>query len=369
MSLTLVKDKAMTRATTEDSRRAFAVADLNSSIDGTPRMMDLTLAEALEFSRLRDIRKIVERHMAALKRFGEVCATVAQTLKNKDNSGGRPGKAYYLNKKQALYICTKSETENATEVTIQMVEVFDAYTSGKTIDVREHTRRTSTKVDDALRLKKNIDRLESVVTSLDVASIQPAQPNFCAMIVDGEPVFVDVNSYTQSGRAVVIGHNGQMRIEHVEPDTIGVRPFGPRTALGERRLGAHGTMVRNSLMVVGMVVDPLERQRQAVVDDISTRLRDQITTLLESGPWNDRQIASRLCCNPKLVREVRREQSRKPTDQLPRRTIEHLPNHAPYKERAIALIRQGYSNLAIARMLGCCEETVRRHRVKMRALL
>lgn len=352
----------MTRATAENSRRPFAVADLNSSIDGTPRMMDLTLAEALEFSRLRDIRKIVERHMVALKRFGEVCATVAQTLKNKDNSGGRPGKAYYLNKKQALYICTKSETENATEVTIQMVEVFDAYTSGKPIHVEAHTRRTSTKVDDAVRLKKNIDRLESVV-----ATIQPqAQSNFCAMIVDGEPVFVDVNSYTQSGRAVVIGHNGQMRIEHVEPDTIGVRPFGPRTALGERRPGPHGGAVRNSLMVVGMVVDPLERRRQAVVDDVSAQLRRQITTLLESGPWNDRQIASQLCCNPKLVREVRREQSRKPTDQRPMRVIEHRPHvAAPYKDRAIALIRQGYSNIAIARMLGCCEETVRRHRVRL----
>jgi phage regulator Rha-like protein len=350
----------MTRATAENSRRPFAVADLNSSIDGTPRMMDLTLAEALGFARPSNIRRIITRHIPSLKRFGEVCSTVEQTLKNKMNSGGRPGKAYYLNKKQALYICTKSETENATEVTIQMVEVFDAYTSGKTIHVEAHTRRTSTKVDDALRLKKNIDRLESVVTN-----IQPQAPNFCAMIVDGEPVFVDVNSYAQSGRAVVIGHNGQLRIEYVEPDTIGVRPFGPRTALGERRPGAHGTMVRNSLMVVGMVVDPLERQRQAVVDDVSSRLRGQITTLLESGPWNDRQIASQLCCNPKLVREVRREQSRKPTDQLPRRTIEHVPTNAPYKERAIALIRQGYSNLAIARMLGCCEETVRRHRVRL----
>ncbi len=41
--------------------------------------------------------------------------------------GGRPGKAYWLNKKQALYICTKSETDRATEATIQMVEVFDAW--------------------------------------------------------------------------------------------------------------------------------------------------------------------------------------------------------------------------------------------------
>ncbi|WP_242221730.1 hypothetical protein [Shinella zoogloeoides] len=358
----------MTRAAYLNSRSAFDVGDLDTSFDGAPRMKDTILATALGFVKALDIRPLIQRHATNLTRFGEVCTEVAKTSAR----GGRPGKAYYLNKKQALYICTKSETDNATEVTIQMVEVFDAYTAGhlvvtdKPVHVREHDRRTSTKVDDALRLKKNIDRLESVVTS-----IQPqVQPNFCAMIVDGEPVFVDVNKYDGTGRAVVIGHNGQLRIEHVEPDTIGVRPFGPRTALGERRPGAHGTMVRNSLMVVGMVVDPLERRRQAVVDDVSSRLRGQITTLLESGPWNDRQIASQLCCNPKLVREVRREQSRKPTDQLPRvglarRTIEHDPGAVRYGEWIVPLIEKGYSNKMISKMLGCHEETVRRHRVRL----
>lgn len=352
----------MTRANAEDSRRPFRVADLNSSIDGEPRMLDVRLAEVLEFSRPRDIRKIVERNSKELQSFG-ILRHVAQ---NHNGGRGRPSMEYWLNKKQALYITAKSDTPAAAMVTIQMVEVFDAYTSGKAIDVREHTRRTSTKVEDALRLKKNIDRLESVVTS-----IQPvAQPSFCAMVIDGEPVFVDVNKYDGAGRAVVIGHNGQLRIEHVEPDTIGFRPFGSRTALGERRPGAHGGTIRNSLIVVGMVVDPLERQRQAVVDDVSARLRGQITVLLESGAWNDQQIAKQLCCNPKLVREVRREQSRKPTDQLPRgvparRTIEHDPRPAPYRDKAIALIRQGFGNADIARALGCCEETVRRHRLRL----
>lgn len=356
----------MTRANAEDSRRPFRVADLNSSIDGEPRMLDVRLAEVLEFSRPRDIRKIVERNSKELQSFG-ILRHVAQ---NHNGGRGRPSMEYWLNKKQALYITAKSDTPAAAMVTIQMVEVFDAYTSGKTVNVEAHTRRTSTKVDDAVRLKKNIDRLESVVSTIQPA----AQPNFCAMIVDGEPVFVDVNKYDGAGRAVVIGHNGQMRIEHVEPDTIGVRPFGPRTALGERRPGAHGTIVRNSLMVVGMVVDPLERQRQVVVDDVSSRLRGQITTLLESGPWNDRQIASQLCCNPKVVREVRREQSRKLTDQLPRvglarRTIEHDPGAVRYGEWIVPLIEKGYSNKAISKMLGCHEETVRRHRVRLRVLL
>lgn len=352
----------MTRATEDHSRRPFAVADLNSSIDGTPRMMDLTLAEALGFARPSNIRRIITRHSRSLNRFGEVCSTMEQTLKNKDNFGGRPGKAYYLNKKQALYICTKSETENATEVTIQMVEVFDAFTSGKPVHVREHDRRTSTKVDDALRLKKNIDRLESVVTS-----IQPAKPNFCAMIVDGEPVFVDVNKYDGAGRAAVIGHDGQIRLEYVEAESIGYRPFGARTALGERRPSSHGTIVRNSVVVVGMVVEPnVDIRRQQYVTEISERLRSQITTLLEAGPYDDHQIAKKLCCHPKIVRDVRRIQSRKPTDTPSLRQIEHDPRPgAPYRDKVIALIRQGYGNAAIARALGCSDETVRRHRVRL----
>lgn len=353
----------MTRAAEVYSRRPFRIADLNTSIDGEPRMLDVRLAEVLEFSRPRDIRKIVERNSKELQSFG-ILRHVAQ---NHNGGRGRPSMEFWLNKKQALYITAKSDTPAAAMVTIQMVEVFDAYTAGelvaidKPIDVRNHTRRTSTKVDDALRLKKNIDRLESVV-----ATIQPTQPNFCAMVIDGEPVFVDVNSYTGAGRAVVIGHDGQLRIEQVEPNTMGFRPFGARTALGERYPGPHGGTARNSLVVVGMVMEP-NVDRQSRVDHVTDRLRGQIMTLLESVPWSDRQIATELRCNPKLVREVRRIQSRKPSDKPPMRQIEHEPRTvAPYRDRVIAMIQQGYGNAEIARTLGCHVHTVERRRNLMR---
>lgn len=361
------RKRPMIRASEDYNRRPFAIADLNATIDGQPRMLDVTLAAALGFVRSLDIRPLIHRHISRLSRFGEVVSTVEKT----SAKGGRPGKAYYLNKKQALYICTKSETENATEVTIQMVEVFDAYTSGKTVNVEAHTRRTSTKVEDAVRLKKNIDRLESVVTSLD--AIQHTQPNFCAMVIDGEHVFVDINDYkVQPGdRAVVVDHAGAISINAVDPESYGFKPMGPRSALGPRYPTSHGGIARNTVMIVGKVLGGSVRDdRQRVVDDVSAQLRRQITTLLESGPWNDRQIASQLCCNPKLVREVRREQSRKPTDQLPRvglarRTIEHDPGAVRYGEWIVPLIEKGYSNKMISKMLGCHEETVRRHRVRL----
>ncbi|WP_201736463.1 LuxR C-terminal-related transcriptional regulator, partial [Rhizobium sp. P007] len=228
----------------------------------------------------------------------------------------------------------------------------------------EHDRRTSTKIDDALKLKKNIDRLESVV-----ASIQPAtQPNFCAMVIDGEHVFVDINRFDGRGRAVVIQHDGTMRIQHVEPDAHNLRTFGARSALGERYKSPHGGTMRNSVAIVGMVMEPqLDERRQGYVDDVTDRLKLQITTLLEAGPFTDIQIAKKLCCNPKLVKAVRKVQSRKPTDRLPGMLIEHEPRPAPYRDRVIAMIRQGYGNAAIATQLGCSPETVRRHKVRMLA--
>ncbi len=182
---------------------------------------------------------------------------VKQTLKNNNNSGGRPGKAYYLNKKQALYICTKSETENATEVTIQMVEVFDAFmadqlvTIDKPIPVRAHDRRTSTRVDDAIKLKKNIDRLETVVTS-----IQAAQPNFCAMVVDGQSVFVDVNAYALNNEpAVVMTNDGQIKIMNASSSTSKFKPAGARSGHGPWRPSGHGGSVQEGVVILGKVVN------------------------------------------------------------------------------------------------------------------
>ncbi len=118
--------------------RSLSLADLNTSVNHEPRIQDDRLAEALGFPRLRKIKDLIARHIEALQRFGEVCTTAGQTSER----GGRPGKVYWLNKRQCLYLCTKSETANASEVTIQMVEVFDAYLKGevKPVRVKEHQR-------------------------------------------------------------------------------------------------------------------------------------------------------------------------------------------------------------------------------------
>lgn len=95
------------------------------SINGEPRIRDLDLAARLGFSDPHKIRNLIERHADALAALG-ISATVAET----SPKGGRPGKAHYLNRKQAIFITAKSETSEATEITIEIIEKFDAYEHG-----------------------------------------------------------------------------------------------------------------------------------------------------------------------------------------------------------------------------------------------
>ncbi|MBS1021876.1 Rha family transcriptional regulator [Gluconobacter cerinus] len=100
--------------------------------DGELRILDTDLATRLGFDRPRNIRNLIKRYEANLAKMG-VCCTVEQTS---GEAGGRPGKAYYLNKKQAIFITAKSETLEATEITIEIIEKFDAYERGEIPSVR-----------------------------------------------------------------------------------------------------------------------------------------------------------------------------------------------------------------------------------------
>ncbi len=96
-------------------------------IEGGPRVHDLALAGRLEFSQVLDIRKLIKRNEAKLLKFG-VLATMAKTS---GDLGGRPTSEYFLNQKQAIFVCMKSETDKAFDVQVEIVRVFDAYLSGE----------------------------------------------------------------------------------------------------------------------------------------------------------------------------------------------------------------------------------------------
>jgi hypothetical protein len=133
----------------------LSVADINITINHEPRIADVRLGESLGFGEPRAIRRLIDRHREPLERFGSIPrARLApltghsdplsapenddedaltghgDPLSETEKGRQRAVQAYWLNRRQALYLCTKSETERATEVTIAMVEVFDQYLRG-----------------------------------------------------------------------------------------------------------------------------------------------------------------------------------------------------------------------------------------------
>lgn len=93
-------------------------------INGEPRVRDLHLAERLGFDRPRKIRDIIKRNHDKLLNFWG-CPTVERLVE------GNQTAEFYLNQRQAIFICMKSETERAFDVQVEIVRVFDAYLNGE----------------------------------------------------------------------------------------------------------------------------------------------------------------------------------------------------------------------------------------------
>lgn len=111
--------------------------------NGIPRVLDLRIAELLEYAQPRDIRKLIGRKLDELERYGKVCATVAQT----SPLGGRPGNEYLLNEGQALLICAVSETPKAADARETLIKTFMQYREGRAEPALEVFDATGLKVD------------------------------------------------------------------------------------------------------------------------------------------------------------------------------------------------------------------------------
>lgn len=97
-------------------------------VNGEPRIHDLALADRLGFDRPRKIRDIIKRNHDKLLKFGG-CPTVGRCIEV-GNGVKREVEEFYLNKKQAIFIAMKSETEKAFEVQEDIIHVYDAYLNG-----------------------------------------------------------------------------------------------------------------------------------------------------------------------------------------------------------------------------------------------
>ncbi|MCP5197654.1 MAG: hypothetical protein H6974_12860 [Gammaproteobacteria bacterium] len=121
-------------------------------INGEPRIHDLLLAERLGFERLVKVRDIIKRNEAKLLKFG-VLPTVGKTS---GDQGGRPTTEFYLNQKQAIFICMKSETEKALDVQVEIVHVFDAYLNSESTP-EPSTNVLATQLSELLNGKVLVD--------------------------------------------------------------------------------------------------------------------------------------------------------------------------------------------------------------------
>lgn len=92
--------------------------------EGELRILDIDLGKRLGFAKPVKIRELIKRHLPSLEQMGTV-PTVG-TVKR-----GQGATEYYLNRKQAIFITAKSETAEATDITIEIIERFDAYERGE----------------------------------------------------------------------------------------------------------------------------------------------------------------------------------------------------------------------------------------------
>ncbi len=134
-------------------------------VEGEPRIQDLALAVRLSFERPRDIRKLIERNIEKLNEFSR-CATMARRPEN----GGTPYNEFYLNQKQSIFICMKSETDNAFEVQAEIVRVFDAHLNGTLTPVALNPANFSRLQLIELAMQAEQER---IVLEKKVAVIQP----------------------------------------------------------------------------------------------------------------------------------------------------------------------------------------------------
>lgn len=151
-------------------------------IENEPRIRDLDLAERLGFVEPRAIRKIIKRHEAKLLSFGTRSTVSRVTIT------GQPSEEYYLNQKQAIFICMKSETDKAIDVQMEIVHTFDAYLKG------ELTPRASTD-SFATQIQPHLQTPVQVQHSKDVNAVLFAMggPSKCAE-------YHSITSYAHTGK-------------------------------------------------------------------------------------------------------------------------------------------------------------------------
>jgi hypothetical protein len=107
--------------------QSLAINDL-LRVGDDARVLDIRLAEALEFERPRAIRQLIERNDVELEIHGPLPRHVAMV--DRPQGGGRASTEYWLNEAQAILICMRSDAPRAAEVRAEIIAVFQAWRHG-----------------------------------------------------------------------------------------------------------------------------------------------------------------------------------------------------------------------------------------------
>ena len=99
-----------------------------TTVENEARILDTELAEALGYEEPRAIRKLISRHEGALSALGTLARRRVPQLRS--NGATHLIDTYYLNKAQAIFLTTQSGTSTAINITVQVIQKFDAYEKG-----------------------------------------------------------------------------------------------------------------------------------------------------------------------------------------------------------------------------------------------
>lgn len=146
-------------------------------VEGEPYWLDLDLGKWLGFEQPRDIRKLIQRHDANLLKTG-ICATVAQI----NDGPGRPATENWLSFPSCLYLCAKSQTEKANEVTLAMVQFIDHYRRGEVISQMGDTTMVGVKVD-IQALARSTEKMLEVTRELLSSQVRQGER---LMVIEGD---------------------------------------------------------------------------------------------------------------------------------------------------------------------------------------
>lgn len=141
--------------------------------DDEPWVLDEDLAKSLGYQRVRDIRKLIARHMPFLPGI-RVRATVARTQMPTGGTRNTDVAQYALNESHALYIAAKSNTLQANQLLQKVVAAFIAAKKFIRSLVTSSLERATQELEELRKMyREDIERLTAPGHAASMALVVP----------------------------------------------------------------------------------------------------------------------------------------------------------------------------------------------------